>query len=168
MKEPITDTEDEQGVDSIGGFDVARLYAAEAKRMWRAVLAFSHDREIASDAVAEAFAQCIRRGDAVEQPRAWVWRAAFRIAAGALKERDRWGPITEEPSYEMPEGPTRLLSALRRLPANQRAALVLRHYAGYPTGEIAEILGVARATVRVHLSRGRRRLRNLLEEEADG
>src|ERR687887_1464635 len=131
MKGPITETEEGRGVDPIEGSGVARLYASEAERIWRAVLAFSHDREIASDAVAEAFAQCIRRGNALERPEAWLWRTAFRIAAGALKERGRWGALPVEPSYEMPETPVRLLGALRRLPANQRAALVLRHYVGY-------------------------------------
>ena len=43
--------------------------------------------------------------------------------------------------------------------------MVLRFYAGYETDEIARLLGSSRATVRVHLSRGRRRLRELLEEE---
>jgi DNA-directed RNA polymerase specialized sigma24 family protein len=58
----------------------------------------------------------------------------------------------------------RLLAALRRLPRHQRAALVLRFYAGYGTDEIAQVLGSSRATVRVHISRGRRRLRSLMEE----
>ena len=37
---------------------------------------FTGDREVASDAVAEAFAQAIRRGDEVEAPLAWITRAA--------------------------------------------------------------------------------------------
>jgi RNA polymerase sigma factor (sigma-70 family) len=45
--------------------------------------------------------------------------------------------------------------------------LVLRYYAGYSVREIAEIVGSTAATVRVHLSRGRRRLRDVLEEEDD-
>ena len=31
---------------------------------------------------AEAFAQALRRGTAIRDPRSWVWRAAYRIAAG--------------------------------------------------------------------------------------
>ena len=66
-------------------------------------------------------------------------------------------PIEDEPG--------RLLGALRTLPGNQRAAVILRFYAGYGTDEIARMLGVSRATVRVHISRGRKRLRELLPEE---
>jgi RNA polymerase sigma factor (sigma-70 family) len=145
--------------------DLGSLYAEEGPRLWRAVFAFCHDRELTSDAVAEAFAQCVRRGDAVRDPRAWVWRVAFRIAAGQLKERRKEAHDMPEAAYEMPDDPGGLLAALRRLPQRQRAALILRHYVGYSTDEIARILGSSRATVRVHLSRGRRRLSELLEDD---
>jgi len=143
--------------------DFTRLYEQEGPRVWRAVCAFAGDREVASDAVSEAFAQCIRRGDAVRDPRAWVWRAAFRIAAGELKERRRWASPPPDPAYEMDEPPGPLLAALASLPWKQRAALVLRYYAGDDTAGIADALGCSRATVRVHLSRGKRKLRALLE-----
>jgi RNA polymerase sigma-70 factor, ECF subfamily len=141
------------------------LFEEESPRLWRAVLAFAGDPEIANDAVAEAFAQCLRRGDAVRDPRAWIWRTAFRIAAGELKDRGRWAPWPVETAIEVPEGAEGLRAALGSLPPMQRATVILRHYAGYDAGEIGTALGIGRATVRVHLSRGRRRLRSLLEEE---
>lgn len=150
-----------------GQLDISRLYEEHGDRLWRAVFAFTHDRETTDDAVAEAFAQCIRRGGDVRDPMAWVWKAAFRIAAGGLKERGRSVAQQFEPSYEMPEEPGRLIAMLRELPKQQRACLVLRHYVGYDTDEIATILGISRATVRVHLSRGRRALRTLMEEVPD-
>ena len=146
--------------------DISELYEAEGPRLWRAVFAVAHDREVTDDAVAEAFAQCIRRGATVRDPRAWVWRSAFRIAAGELQDRRRRvGSDVPEPSYEVPDEAIPLMHVLRTLPTNQRAAVVLKHYAGYGTVEIAAILGIGRGTVRVHLSRGRKRLRELLDEE---
>jgi len=103
----------------------------------------------------------------VRSPARWIWRAAFRIAAGELKERRTQGsplPI-DPPAVPQPTG--ELLSTLRLLPPRQRAALVLHYYAGYKAREIADILGSTAATVRVHLSQGRRRLRRLLEEDHD-
>jgi DNA-directed RNA polymerase specialized sigma24 family protein len=44
-------------------------------------------------------------------------------------------------------------------------AIVLHDYADRPTDEVASVLGVSRATVHVHLSQGRRRLRKLLEDQ---
>lgn len=144
--------------------DLDRLWRSDGERLWRAVLAFAHDRAIADDAVAEAFAQCLARGDAVRDPGAWIRRAAFRIAAGQLQERRRWTVLAREPSEPPVEPSSPVFAALRELPEQQRGALVLRYYVGCPTDEIAEILGTGRATVRVHLSRGRRRLRTILEE----
>jgi RNA polymerase sigma-70 factor (ECF subfamily) len=130
-------------------------------------VAFSGDREVASDAVAEAFAQAIGREIHLRDPQRWVWRAAFRIAAGELKDRGRFRPPVDDASYEMQEPLARLIAGLAGLSPNQRAALVLHHYAGYPTKEIAGILGSSPATVRVHLSQGRKRLRKILEEQDD-
>jgi RNA polymerase sigma-70 factor (ECF subfamily) len=130
------------------------------------VFAYAQDRAVTDDAVAEAFAQCLRRGDAIRDRRAWVWRAAFRLAAGELRARRITGPLADTPVLDLiDDDPGRLLRALRTLPGKQRAAVILRFYAGYGTDEIASMLGMGRATVRVHISRGRKRLRELLPEE---
>jgi RNA polymerase sigma-70 factor (ECF subfamily) len=144
-----------------------RLYREHGERLWRAVLAFAGDREVASDAVAEAFAQCLNRGEAVRDPGRWIWRAAFRIAAGELKDRRRRQAMSmrAETSYEIPEAATQVLEALGGLSPRQRAAVVLHDHAGYSTKEVTVILGSTAATVRVHLSQGRRRLRALLEAD---
>ncbi len=61
-------------------------------------------------------------------------------------------------------GAGELVALLRQLPRNQRAAIVLHYYVDRPVREVAAVLGVTPATARVHLHRGRRRLRRLLEE----
>jgi RNA polymerase sigma-70 factor, ECF subfamily len=142
---------------------IERLYREDGDRLWWAVLAWSGDREVASDAVAEAYAQALRRGPELNDPGAWIWRVAFRVAAGELKRRRRMIPLSEG-SYEMPE-PTELFAKLDQLSERQRAAVVLHYYAGYRLHEIAEILGANKATIGVHLTRGRRRLRALLEAD---
>jgi RNA polymerase sigma-70 factor (ECF subfamily) len=143
--------------------EVERLYREHRTRLWRAVLAFSGDPDLSADAVAEAFAQLLRRGDAVRDPLRWVWRAAFRIAAGELKERRmRSGGEVPEAAYEMAEPARELLAALARLTPKQRAAVILHHDAGYSTKEVAGIIGSTTTAVRVHLSAGRRRLREFL------
>jgi RNA polymerase sigma-70 factor (ECF subfamily) len=142
-----------------------RLYRDDGPRLERALILFAGDRDVASDAVAEAFAQAIRGRDRVRDPRAWVWRAAFRIAAGELKERRRRSHALPEPAYEMTEPAVDLMRALGRLSPKQRASIVLFHYAGYPAREVARIVGSTPAAVTVHLSVGRRRLRELLEDD---
>jgi RNA polymerase sigma-70 factor (ECF subfamily) len=149
------------------GQELERLYRKDGARLWRSLLGLTGDPDLARDAMAEAFAQALGRGEAVKDQERWIWRAAFRIAAGELKRRSLQRPLSDDGSYEMTEPPTDLLRVLGRLSPKQRAAIVLHFYAGYTTRQVAAILGVTTGTVRVHISQGRRRLRQLLENEDD-
>jgi RNA polymerase sigma-70 factor, ECF subfamily len=144
--------------------ELERLYREQGDRMWRALLAFSGDPEVASDAVAEAFAQALRRGSSIRSPERWVWRSAYAIARGELRERARLGVTWADVGYELEEPGVELIRALARLSVRQRAAVVLHHAADYPVKEVARLLGTSATAVRVHLTRGRRRLRELLED----
>jgi DNA-directed RNA polymerase specialized sigma24 family protein len=142
---------------------IERLYREEGDRVWRAVLFWAGDRETANDAVAEAFAQALHRGEAIRDPRAWVWRASFRIAAGELKLRRRLEPL-QEASYDDPlPGP--IWTVLKRLTPKQRASVVLRYYAGYPLADIARLIDSTPAAVAVHLHRARTRIREAIADE---
>lgn len=92
-----------------------------------------------------------------------MWRTAFKIAAGELHRRRRDVP---EPPADVgrldPECSVDLHRALATLSPTQRAAVVLHDYAGYSASESARIVGSTEAAMRVHLMRGRRRLRDLL------
>ena len=149
-------------VDAEPATELERVYREHGARLWRALLAFTGDREVASDALAEAFAQALGRGAALRSPLHWVWKAAFRIARGELRARGR-PPSELERSYEASDPDPEVMQALARLPRGQRAAVVLHHVADYPVREVARILGSTPAAVRMQLTRGRRRLRHLLE-----
>jgi RNA polymerase sigma-70 factor (ECF subfamily) len=147
---------------------VERCYREQAERLWRSLLLYSANADVASEAVAEAFAQALRRGEGIRDVDAWVWRAAFRIASGDLARRRAEASdeltATGDRSVEMPEPTVDLVRAMRRLSPKQRGAIVLHHYAGYSNKETARILGTTAAAVGVHLERARRRLRTLLED----
>ncbi len=144
---------------------VERLFRERGESIWKAIFGYSGSPDVASDAVAEAFAQLLRRGFAVREPERWVWRAAFRIAAGDLKARPKeWVPLPER-SYEIEPASLELASAIANLPGRQRSAVVLHYIADKPVAEVAAILGTTTGTVKVHLSRARRRLRQELEEQ---
>jgi RNA polymerase sigma-70 factor (ECF subfamily) len=159
-------------VEAVTPSDLERLYREEGARLWRAVLLWSGDPHVASDAVAEAFAQALRRGEAIRSPAAWVWRVAFRVAAADLQRGRRLEPIDDRMADGRADPATGddlmdLMRALRGLPAKQRAAVILHHYAGYPRAEVARIIGSTTSAVGVHLHRGRRRLRRSLEVDDD-
>jgi len=146
--------------------EVETVYRQDGDRLWRAVYAFAGNEDVASDAVAEAFAQALRRGAAIRDVRSWVWRSAFRLAAGDLKR----GSIRSQ--GQMPEGVVHdphpdheLLVALQNLTPAQRAVIVLHYYADLSVREIARRTGSNQLAVRAHLSRGRKHLRVLLGDE---
>lgn len=146
---------------------VEHVYRQEGPRMVRALVAYARSVEVAEDAVAEAFAQAIRRGGAIDDVAAWAWRSSFRIADRELAARGRASAGDPVPagSYEMTDAALDVFKALGRLSPKQRAAVLLHHYADLPVREVAFLLGSSSAAVRVHLSAGRRRLRQFLEDQ---
>lgn len=161
--QPQSDRRPQAPTVALSQSEIERVYREHGLKLWRSILAYSGDHAVADDAVAEAFAQAIRRAEKLRSPERWVWRAAFRIAAGNLKDRRKTEPIVAEPSRDDPEPPLDLIAALAELSARQRACVVLHHYAGYATADIARLLGSTPPAVRMHLTRGRRRLRAALE-----
>ena len=144
---------------------VEELYRSEGARLWSAVRGYTGDRHISDDAVAEAFAQLLRRGDEVRDPKAWVWTTAFRLAARELQQRRANLPNPPDRPYEPAAPDERVLAAIRRLSDRQRAAVILHYYADRPVKEIADLLGSTTAAVSVHLFRARRNLRQLLGDD---
>jgi RNA polymerase sigma-70 factor, ECF subfamily len=148
--------------------ELERLFGSEGLKIWRALVAFSGDVDVANEARAEAFAQALAHREEIRSPAAWIWTTSFRVARGLLKERSvRSDPPVGDVSYSIPDPVRDIVDALKTLPTKQRLAIVLHDYADRPTREVAEILGSSRATVHVHLSAARRRLRPLLKEETD-
>lgn len=142
-------------------------WVAHHERLWRSVLAWSGDRDIASDAVAEAFAQAARRGAAIDDVGRWVWRAAFRIAGGLLADRRRHngGPAPElVDRAAMPGEALALVDALAQLSDDDRTVVVLSLIGGWSSAEVGRLLGAGPGAVRVRLHRAKARLRTLLEE----
>jgi RNA polymerase sigma factor (sigma-70 family) len=154
------------GTEATTSADIEHAYRTEGDRLYYALLASSGDPDIAREAVAEAFARALASGTAIRDVRPWVWRVAFRITSSELRDRKRRRETPLEDHPARPE-PNDLFEALEQLSERQRASIALHYYAGYSLDEIASILGTRKATIGVHLHRGRARLRELLEEDDD-
>lgn len=106
---------------------------------------------------------------------AWLRRLLVRSCiAEAQRERRRMATIRTLP-MDLPSATNDYLSVVdrdelergfRRLPAEQRAILVLRHYVGLDTAEIAETIGVPAGTVRSRLHHAHRAMRAVLDADA--
>jgi len=106
---------------------------------------------------------------------AWLRRLLVRsCVAEATRERRLVANLRVLP-VDIPAGRDDYLSVadrdqlergFRRLPSEQRAILVLRHFAGYEPAEIAESLGIPAGTVRSRLHHAHRAMRAALEADA--
>lgn len=145
------------------------LFEVEYPRLVRELRLVVADAGLAEDLAADAFEQLLRRWPKIreyERPGAWVRLVALRAAGKARRRRARrpeveaaWVPPAGVPPLDLD-----LRDALAALSMPQRTAIVLHHLGGFPSSEIASILGCTDATVRTHLLRGRRRLAELLGE----
>ena len=151
----------------VGTRDVAEVYREVHERLWRSLLAFTGDPDIASDAESEAFTQAMRRGDAVDDIAAWVWRSSFRIAAGMLTSRSREHNTRRRVVADTVIEPSvaEFLSLLAGLSSQQRACVALRYSGGFTATEIAVLLGTSPGTVRVQLHRAHSSLRQTLADD---
>lgn len=145
---------------------IETVYREAGDRLWWALFAYAGDREIASDAAAEAFARALSTPGTIRDPSAWIWRVAFRVATSEIRAA-RTLPQRAEYEGDIDVEVAAVLAALRRLSPHQRAAVVLFYLDDRPTNEIADVMGVAPSTVSVHLHRARHRLRKILGDEDD-
>jgi RNA polymerase sigma-70 factor, ECF subfamily len=160
-------TMEEVRIAPTAGHDFDRLFREEGPGIWRTIYAFTGGRrDVAEEAVAEAFARAIAHAAGIRDPLRWIYRVAFRVAREELRRRG--GGAADVETIQAPPELDGLMDALRELSPNQRAAIVLRHVVDLDIAEIARRMGIAQPTVRVHLHRGRNRLRVLLgTEEVD-
>jgi RNA polymerase sigma-70 factor, ECF subfamily len=145
--------------------DFDTIWREHGAALWRAVLVYSGGRrDVADDAVAEAFARTIERRDEVRDAVPYLYRVAFRIAAADLR---RLATLRDEEDREVIDAvqDVDLLRALRTLTPDQRAAVYLRYRVDLPVARIATLLGTSNAAVRVRLMKARRKLAPLLAED---
>ena len=102
--------------------------------------------------------------DSPEHEKAWVIRAAINACKDELRAlRRRAVPLEDVPEAAAPEAPrSEVLDAVMTLPAKYREAIYLFYYEGYSAKEIGELTGRSEAAVSAHLSRGRKKLREML------
>jgi len=135
------------------------------------------DVDRAEDAVQDALVIAWRDLRGLRDPDrfdAWLGRVLVNVCiAQATRERRRSANLRALP-VDGPAAPDDLLTiadrdqlerGFRRLPPDQRAILVLHHYAGYTPTEIAETLGIPPGTARSRLHNAHRAMRAALEAE---
>jgi RNA polymerase sigma-70 factor (ECF subfamily) len=151
------------------------FYAASFRRLVGQLYLMTGDHAEAQDAVQEAFVRAwAHRGklDRSGAPEAWVRSAAWHVAVSRWTRARLGRLLTRSNARPEPvDGPTpdrvALIEALRRVPAEQRRALVLYHLCDLTVAQIAEETGAAAGTVKARLARGRAALAPHLSDAGD-
>jgi RNA polymerase sigma-70 factor (ECF subfamily) len=150
------------------------FYTASFGRLVGQLYAMTGNTADAQDAVQEAFVRAwTHRGrlDSDGSPEAWVRATAWRIAVSKW-HRARLGHLLARSQPQLPaaDGPSpdyiALIDALRKLPAEQRRAVVLYHLCDRSVTEIAVETGAPVGTVKARLARGRASLAPYLRDTA--
>lgn len=154
--------------------DFDRLYRDSHDRILRTLLGVLRDGAAAEECTQETFVRAYRawgRWRPEAPAEAWLHRIALHVAASHRRHEGLrtlgtflrlMGPPPGEASPAERVEATDLLSALRRMPAQQAAIVVLRHHHGYTNREIATALGVPESTVSSRLAAAKKRLREEL------
>jgi RNA polymerase sigma-70 factor (sigma-E family) len=148
------------------------FYRSTRQRVLAYLYAACGDLAEAQDAAQEAYVRAWQRWSRLRDyadPEAWIrivgWRVLAsrwrQVRAGARAYR-RLGPPPDHPAPS--EETVALVAALRRLPTDQRVALVLHHIVELPVAQVAEETGVPVGTVKARLARGRQALAALLPD----
>jgi RNA polymerase sigma factor (sigma-70 family) len=139
--------------------DFGEFYAARKDMVFRAVLVAIGDRAGAEDATAEAFTRACARWAQVRahpNPTAWALRTALNAHRSLWRRvrRELLGPVPEKPmaapADDLDED---LRAAVAALPTRQREVVAARILADLSAEETGALLGIAPATVHVHLHR---------------
>lgn len=138
-----------------------------------------HDATTADDLVQDCLERVIsqwhrRRND---NARTWVFAILHNLAVNRLRQSARRGEhlalddvgedlIAHRPTQD--DGLTRadVMSAIRLLPEEQRSVLLLIAVEDLAYAQVAEVLDIPVGTVMSRVSRGRERLRQILENPA--
>jgi RNA polymerase sigma factor (sigma-70 family) len=153
----------------------ARIVGAHHDDMARICYVICGDQDMAQDAVQAAWPVAWRRLGSLRDPerlRAWLMAVAANEARQLIRRQQRH-PVVEidvanvGSAHSDPAAwpaSTDLAVALRRLSAEDRALLALRHVAGFDATEIGRAMGISPSGVRSRLARLMTRLRTELED----
>lgn len=140
------------------------VFRTERPRIVRALTLVLGDESFATEAADEGFTRAYvhwRKVSAYDNPGGWVYRVGLNWALSGRRRRRRetLGDAPDSVALESgDESAPTLVTAVRRLPDDQRAVVVARYYLDWSESEIASALGVRPGTVKSRLHRALERL----------
>ena len=153
-------------MDNENAEHLVNTYADTILRISYMYLKETHDAE---DICQNVFLKLLSKDihfDNSSHEKAWIIRTAINACKDHLrtafwKHATDINEVLEIPIYDNSE--SELADLVMTLPKNYRVSIYLHYYEGYPVNEIASLLGKSENTVSAYLSRGRKKLKSILE-----
>ena len=155
------------------------LTAASIARLDSAARLILRDPDLARDAVQDGFIQAWQGLRTLRDPErfdAWVRRLVVRACIDTLRRRGRrvievelmplHDPVVGDATSVVADREL-LDTALRRLPAESRAVVVLHYYLGLPVADVATTLGIPVGTAKSRLHRALAAMRISIDTSLD-
>jgi len=163
------------------------IFEGDYQRIFRYIMSMIQDTAEAEDLTQETFLRAYRRRDTLRDEgaqTAWLYRIATHVCLDRLRQYARRAPKETEDELDQmdvaePDTPSLqqtiekdemsecVQGYLDRLSDSYRAAILLHDMHDLTAPEIAQLLGVSLATVKIRLHRARNKLRIALQAGCD-
>lgn len=148
------------------------LYDNFATPMYSLVFRMLNDRELANDALQDAFINIFQSMNELRNPNqlpGWIRTIVVRSAIQKIRERskisfDDTSEITETVLPDDNFTAIQLDEAIRSLPKGNRLVFMLVEVEGYKHREVAEMLNISEGTSKSQLNYAKKLLRQILKE----
>jgi RNA polymerase sigma-70 factor (ECF subfamily) len=158
----------------------AALARLSSNRLFAVALRILRDRYLAEEALQQALITIWNELPRLRDPdrfEAWSYRVIVRASTEHARRERRSGALVQLLPEDADASPApdqfravadrdQLERGFRRLTAEQRAVIVLRHYSGLSLAEIADVLGIPAGTAASRLHHATRALRAALEADS--
>ena len=135
--------------------------------VYRLAVSYTKGRQDAEDVCQNVFLKLLKQSHIDPgKEKSWLMQVTANECRSLL--RSSWWrttvPMEDTISVSGPES-SAVLEALMRLAPKYRVVVYLHYYEGYHTAEIAKLLKISQSAVTTRLSRARRELKTILEED---
>ena len=160
--------------------DFNDVYESTYPLLFRVAYRITGSASVTEDLCQEAFIRYLKRSSplpSIDEARYWLIRVVKNLSLNHEKRKSRerraYERLGREPKRIVPSGEVEAMQgesiqlvqkALNRLPFKLRSAIVLREYGDLSYREIASVLGISEANVKVRVFRAREQLKRLLDE----
>jgi len=154
----------------------SEMYEKYADDVLRVSYFYLGDRQKAEDVTQDVFVRLITNNPVIEEGREKAW--LLKVALNRCRDlwRGAWlkRVVLGSPVFEMIPAPDEiekaqeqqaLMSAIHSLPDSFKDVMLLHYYQGNGIAEIAQMLDLPEGTISSRLSRGRKKLEQLLKGE---